>query len=66
MRMHSGILFKSALCRNEANKHSKSNPKPNSICKWQAVSPAALTPSTPLSQTHFQSHLIQRDWPLQS
>jgi hypothetical protein len=28
MRIHAGILLKSVLHRNEANKHSKSNPNP--------------------------------------
>ena len=32
MIIHSGIILKSVLRRNEANKHSKPNPKPNSIC----------------------------------
>jgi hypothetical protein len=65
MRIHPGILFKAVIRRNEANKHSKSNPKPKSLCKWQSVSPTALGPSNPSPKPTFRSRLTQRAWPLQ-
>jgi hypothetical protein len=47
MRIHSGILLKLVLRRKEANTHSKSKPKPKSLCNWQSVSPSGLAPNTP-------------------
>jgi hypothetical protein len=56
MRIHSGILFAGT----RLTKHSKSNLKPKSLCKWQSVSQTALAPGNPSPKPTF-SHVLLKE-----